>query len=114
MKLAAPAAALAPFMDAVISVVPHTRAAEVAPPVKIPACVREAAPLEAGGEVGRNAGDNQWSVSIRLADIPAGVEIVRGAVILPDRAARRPRLMAEKVSVNGGVLHLECSARERG
>lgn len=114
MRLATPAAALAPFMDAKISLVPHTRAAEIAEPVRLRACVREAAPLVAGGEVGPNAAANEWSVSIRLADIPAGVEIVRGAVVKADDAARRPRLFVRKVAVNGGVLHLECTARERG
>ena len=54
------------------------------------------------------------TISIRLADIPAGVELVRGAVVLPDRAARRPRLLVNKASANGGVLHLECTALERG
>lgn len=114
MKLAAPAAALSPFMDAEISVLPHTRAAEVAKAVNIPACVREASPLAAGGGVASVAAPDGWTISIRLADIPAGVEIVRGAVVLPDPAARRPRLLVNKASANGGVLHLECTALERG
>lgn len=114
ISLAAPAAAMLPFMDSEISVVAHTRAAEIAEPVRLRACVREAAPLVAGGEVGPNAAANEWSVSVRLADIPASCEIVRGAVVLPDADARRPRLFVRKVAVNGGVLHLECTARERG
>lgn len=114
MNLAAPAAAMQPFMDSEIVVVPHTRAAEIAAPVRLPACVREAAPLEAGGGLGDDAGaDNAWSVSIPLAAIPAGVEIVRGARIEPDAAARRPCLHVRKAAANGGLLHLECTARER-
>ena len=114
MNLAAPAAAIAPFMDAEVTVLPHTRAAEAAKPVKLPACVREAAPMSADADAGASASANGWSVSVPAGSVPAGVEIVRGAEVEADAASGRPRLFVRKVSRNGAVLHLECDAHQIG
>lgn len=114
MRLAAPASALAPFLDAEITIVPHVRADELARPFRCLACVREAAPVEAVGAFGTGADANEWSVAISAASVPDGVAVLPGARIDADPAAGRPRLFVNKAARNGALLHLECTARQHG
>ena len=79
--------------------------------------VRQAS-VKAGDPATRTVGDGngeQWAVAFREADWISTRKPTRGMMIEADVVSNRwPRLTVQRVQTLGGMILLECSAREKG
>ena len=76
------------------------------------------ASVKAGDPSTRTVGDGngeQWAVAFREADWISTRKPTRGMMIEADAVSNRwPRLTVQRVQTLGGMILLECSAREKG
>lgn len=80
--------------------------------VMVPCAV--AAANMAGQMVGAAATAERWTVSFWNRDYRGVNALRRGMEVAADPDGRWPRLTVQNVVRLGGIVHLECSAKERG